>query len=85
MYTYIQDKWVRMGYCKSMLSYLPLNVLFVSSPSNVTLPLTHIAFFSVYNKIKGLHYTSEGMGLPTHRAGALLKFMSRGKQEWKRL
>ena len=33
----------------------------------------------------GLHYTSEGMGLATHRAGALLKFMSRGKQEWKRL
>ena len=33
----------------------------------------------------GLHYTSEGMGLPTHRAGALLKFMSKGKQDWKRL
>jgi all-trans-retinol 13,14-reductase len=33
----------------------------------------------------GLHYTSEGMGLATHRAGALLKFMSRGKQEWNRL
>lgn len=33
----------------------------------------------------GLHYTSAGMGLPTHRAGALQKFMSRGKQEWKRL
>ncbi len=25
------------------------------------------------------------MGLASHRAGALLKFMSRGKQEWKRL
>ena len=33
----------------------------------------------------GLHYTSEGKGLPTHSAGALLKFMSRGKQDWKRL
>ena len=33
----------------------------------------------------GLHYTSEGMSLPTHRAGALLNFMTRGKQEWRRL
>ena len=33
----------------------------------------------------GLHYTSEAMSLPTHRAGALLKFMTKGKQEWRRL
>lgn len=33
----------------------------------------------------GLQYTSEGMGLPTHRSGGLMRFITGGKQEWKRL
>jgi all-trans-retinol 13,14-reductase len=33
----------------------------------------------------GLHYTSKAMSMPTHRAGALLRFMTKGTQHWQSL
>mmetsp|Transcript_18929 Transcript_18929/g.28818 ORF Transcript_18929/g.28818 Transcript_18929/m.28818 type:complete len:678 (+) Transcript_18929:87-2120(+) len=71
--------------CSNILAQSGQKVLLLEQHEERTGGCTHTFRINGCEWDTGLHYTSEGMGLPTHRAGALLKFMSRGKQEWKRL
>lgn len=71
--------------CSNILAQAGQRVLLLEQHEERTGGCTHTFRINGCEWDTGLHYTSEGMGLPTHRAGALLKFMSRGKQEWKRL
>ena len=71
--------------CSNVLAQSGQRVLLLEQHEERTGGCTHTFRINGCEWDTGLHYTSEGMGLPTHRAGALLKFMSRGKQEWKRL
>jgi len=71
--------------CSNILAQSGQKVLLLEQHEDRTGGCTHTFRINGCEWDTGLHYTSEGMGLPTHRAGALLKFMSRGKQEWKRL
>lgn len=71
--------------CSNILAQSGQRVLLLEQHEERTGGCTHTFRLQGCEWDTGLHYTSEGMGLPTHRAGALLKFMSKGKQEWKRL
>lgn len=71
--------------CSNMLAQSGQRVLLLEQHEERTGGCTHTFRINGCEWDTGLHYTSEGMGLPTHRAGALLKFMTKGKQEWKRL
>ena len=71
--------------CSNILAQSGQKVLLLEQHEDRTGGCTHTFRINGCEWDTGLHYTSEGMGLPTHRAGALVKFMSRGKQEWKRL
>ncbi|KAL7530459.1 hypothetical protein ACHAXR_003509, partial [Thalassiosira sp. AJA248-18] len=71
--------------CSNILAQSGQRVLLLEQHEERTGGCTHTFRINGCEWDTGLHYTSEGMGLSTHRAGALLKFMSRGKQEWRRL
>ena len=70
--------------CSNILAQSGQRVLLLEQHEDRTGVCTHTFRIEGCEWDTGLHYTSEGMGLPTHRAGALLKFMTRGKQEWQR-
>ena len=70
--------------CSNILAQSGQRVLLLEQHEDRTGGCTHTFRIEGCEWDTGLHYTSEGMGLPTHRAGALLKFMTRGKQEWQR-
>jgi hypothetical protein len=71
--------------CSNILAQSGQRVLLLEQHEERTGGCTHTFRINGCEWDTGLHYTSEGMGLPTHRAGALLKFMTKGKQEWRRL
>lgn len=71
--------------CSNILAQSGQRVLLLEQHEERTGGCTHTFRLDGCEFDSGLHYTSEGMGLPTHRAGALLKFMTKGKQEWERL
>ncbi|KAL7547622.1 hypothetical protein ACHAWF_010903 [Thalassiosira exigua] len=71
--------------CSNILAQSGQRVLLLEQHEERTGGCTHTFRMEGCEWDTGLHYTSEGMGLATHRAGALLKFMTRGKQEWERL
>ena len=71
--------------CSNILAQSGQRVLLLEQHEERTGGCTHTFRIEGCEWDTGLHYTSKGMGSSTHRAGALLKFMSRGKQEWKRL
>lgn len=71
--------------CANILAQSGQRVLLLEQHEDRTGGCTHTFRMEGCEWDTGLHYTSEGMGSATKRAGALLKFMSRGKQEWKRL
>lgn len=71
--------------CANILAQSGQRVLLLEQHEERTGGCTHTFRINNCEWDTGLHYTSEGMGLPTHRAGALLKFMTKGKQEWERL
>lgn len=71
--------------CSNILAQSGQRVLLLEQHEERTGGCTHTFRINDCEWDTGLHYTSEGMGLSTHRAGALLKFMTRGKQEWQRL
>ena len=70
--------------CSNILAQSGQRVLLLEQHEDRTGGCTHTFRIEGCEWDTGLHYTSEGMGLSTHRAGALLKFMTRGKQEWQR-
>ena len=70
--------------CSNILAQSGQRVLLLEQHEDRTGGCTHTFRVEGCEFDSGLHYTSEGMGLSTHRAGALLKFMTRGKQEWQR-
>ena len=71
--------------CANLLAQSGQKVLLLEQHEDRTGGCTHTFRQEGCEWDTGLHYTSEGMGLPTHRSGALLKFMTKGKQDWKRL
>jgi len=71
--------------CSNLLAQSGQRVLMLEQHEERTGGCTHTFRQEGCEWDTGLHYTSEGMSLPTHRAGALLNFMTRGKQEWRRL
>ena len=71
--------------CSNLLAQSGRKVLMLEQHEDRTGGCTHTFRLEGCEWDTGLHYTSEGMSLPTHRAGALLKFMTKGKQEWRRL
>jgi all-trans-retinol 13,14-reductase len=71
--------------CGNILAQAGQKVLMLEQHEDRTGGCTHTFRLEGCEWDTGLHYTSEGMSLPTHRAGALLKFMTKGKQEWRRL
>ncbi|KAG7338997.1 FAD dependent oxidoreductase [Nitzschia inconspicua] len=71
--------------CSNLLAQAGRKVLVLEQHEERTGGCTHTFRIEDCEWDTGLHYTSEGMGLPTHRSGGLLRFMTRGKQEWKRL
>ena len=71
--------------CSNLLAQAGRKVLLLEQHEERTGGCTHTFRQEGCEWDTGLHYTSEGMGLPTHRSGGLLRFMTRGKQEWKRL
>lgn len=71
--------------CSNILAQAGKKVLLLEQHEERTGGCTHTFRLEGCEWDTGLHYTSEGMSLPTHRAGALLKFMTKGKQEWARL
>lgn len=71
--------------CSNLLAQAGQKVLVLEQHEERTGGCTHTFRLEGCEWDTGLHYTSEGMGLPTHRSGGLLRFMTRGKQEWKRL
>mmetsp|Transcript_17978 Transcript_17978/g.22003 ORF Transcript_17978/g.22003 Transcript_17978/m.22003 type:complete len:448 (+) Transcript_17978:63-1406(+) len=71
--------------CSNLLAQSGQNVLVLEQHEERTGGCTHTFHLEGCEWDTGLHYTSEGMSLPTHRAGALLNFMTRGKQKWTRL
>jgi NAD(P)-binding Rossmann-like domain len=71
--------------CSNLLAQAGHKVLVLEQHEERTGGCTHTFRIEGCEWDTGLHYTSEGMGLPTHRSGGLLRFMTRGKQEWKRL
>lgn len=71
--------------CSNLLAQAGQKVLLLEQHEERTGGCTHTFRQEGCEWDTGLHYTSEGMSLPTHRAGALLKFMTKGQQEWKRL
>lgn len=71
--------------CANVLAQSGQKVLVLEQHEDRTGGCTHTFRINGCEWDTGLHYTSDGMGNPTKRAGALLKFMTRGKQEWKRL
>ena len=71
--------------CANLLAQSGQRVLLLEQHEDRTGGCTHTFRLEGCEWDTGLHYTSEGMSNPTHRAGALLNFMTRGKQEWQRL
>ncbi|KAL3915009.1 MAG: hypothetical protein SGILL_005846 [Bacillariaceae sp.] len=71
--------------CSNLLAQAGKKVLLLEQHEERTGGCTHTFRIEGCEWDTGLHYTSEGMGSPMHRAGALMRFMTRGKQEWKRL
>ena len=71
--------------CGNLLAQAGQKVLMLEQHEERTGGCTHTFRQEGCEWDTGLHYTSEGMSLATHRAGALLKFMTKGKQEWQRL
>ena len=71
--------------CANILAQSGQKVLLLEQHEDRTGGCTHTFRLEGCEWDTGLHYTSEGMSLATHRAGALLKFMTRGKQQWRRL
>lgn len=71
--------------CSNLLAQAGQKVLLLEQHEERTGGCTHTFHLEGCEWDTGLHYTSEGMSLPTHRAGALLNFMTRGKQKWRRL
>ena len=71
--------------CGNLLAQAGQRVLMLEQHEDRTGGCTHTFRLEGCEWDTGLHYTSEGMSNPTHRAGALLNFMTKGKQEWKRL
>lgn len=71
--------------CANLLAQSGQKVLMLEQHEERTGGCTHTFHLEGCEWDTGLHYTSEGMSLPTHRAGAILNFMTKGKQEWKRL
>jgi all-trans-retinol 13,14-reductase len=71
--------------CANILAQVGQRVLILEQHEDRTGGCTHTFRLEGCEFDSGLHYTSEGMSLATHRAGALIKFMTKGKQEWRRL
>mmetsp|Transcript_19212 Transcript_19212/g.28399 ORF Transcript_19212/g.28399 Transcript_19212/m.28399 type:complete len:668 (+) Transcript_19212:47-2050(+) len=71
--------------CGNLLAQSGQKVLLLEQHEERTGGCTHTFRLEGCEWDTGLHYTSEGMSLPTHRAGALLNFMTKGKQKWRRL
>jgi NAD(P)-binding Rossmann-like domain len=71
--------------CANILAQSGQRVLILEQHEDRTGGCTHTFRLDGCEFDSGLHYTSEGMSLATHRAGAFLKFMTKGKQEWRRL
>jgi len=71
--------------CSNLLAQSGQKILLLEQHEDRTGGCTHTFRLEGCEFDSGLHYTSEGMGLPTHRSGALLQFMTKGKQDWKRL
>ena len=71
--------------CSNILAQSGQRVLLLEQHEERTGGCTHTFRINGCEWDTGLHYTSEGMSLPTHRAGALLQFMSKGKQQWEKL
>lgn len=71
--------------CANILAQAGQRVLVLEQHEDRTGGCTHTFRLEGCEFDSGLHYTSEGMSLATHRAGAFIKFMTKGKQEWRRL
>jgi hypothetical protein len=71
--------------CANVLAQSGQKVLLLEQHEDRTGGCTHTFRIEGCEWDTGLHYTSEGMGLPTHRAGAFVKFLTKGQQQWKRL
>ena len=71
--------------CGNLLAQTGQKVLMLEQHEERTGGCTHTFRQEGCEWDTGLHYTSEGMSLKTKRAGALLRFMTKGKQEWRRL
>ena len=71
--------------CSNLLAQSGQRVLLLEQHPDRTGGCTHTFRLEGCEWDTGLHYTSAGMGDPTHRAGALLKFLTKGTQSWQRL
>jgi len=71
--------------CANILAQAGQKVLVLEQHEDRTGGCTHTFRMEGCEWDTGLHYTSQAMGSSTHRAGALLRFMTKGKQQWKRL
>ena len=71
--------------CGNLLAQAGQKVLMLEQHEERTGGCTHTFRQEGCEWDTGLHYTCQAMSLPTRRTGALLRFMTKGKQEWRRL